>query len=846
MALIFLLGLTFSCFCASFLPVDAQGFDGCDVTIRSGEDNSTGIVTTPGFETGQYPPNIQCLYRFMGKPKERVKITFTKFMVRGVMPECINDYVDIWIEVRDEDTELIDSPLFGRYCGVDHLAGPKMTISLTNLYVVAFFSDNEYQSKGIQIQYEFIDGAIYKMGKPAPPNVCGWTIENKSKKGRAKKGKIMTPSYPGIYPSNLFCFYKFKGKPGERIRLDFEDFNLFGDNQITRKPLHCPYDYVRVYDGFTNEAPTIATYCWKSKPFSVFSNKETLLVEFASKVGHDLINPGFIASYVISSKIVSLGFVEKQETTHHIRGTECDQRIMSQGESKGVILSPNYPSAYPLNLKCHYYVDGLDNRDDLEVANLQFLDLNIPTSDSKCSNGSVSIYVQGRPDIRAPPLFSVTKISHALDIKKYYGDPDYKFCGSTKPSNPIIGMNPRTLIIFDSNEASKSKGFKAKYEFIKRFGVEGTATPDSSCEFRYNSGGKSEGAFNSPRYPGLYSNDLHCQYFFLKSPGEQVFVGFKTFQVESNAEKLKKMGRCSEDLTEIRNVFADGSESLVGLYCGDTLPGPAASDPKAVQLKLTFKSNAEKDDDGDGSSTGSGFSGDYAFLPSKPQFLECGAELFNEPGGAIAVTDYSSGAFCEWKIRATRGRVLLTFNSFAVEGGGAKGCSNAVLRVYKDASPSPNSMPLEICGSDKSVIELLSHGSTMNVEFISMPGAEGGAGFTIGWAEARHGGYCPGNTHFKCKKSGHCISRLLVCDRIAHCGVDNSDPESLKEDASDERESCPHYWPIPVSAGPVSEKAVSGASANVVTLQALGNQTLLWLFSVIAVSRTWQRGCVFS
>ena len=37
--------------------------------------------------------------------------------------ECINDYVDIWIEVPTEDANLIDSPLFGRYCGVDHLAG---------------------------------------------------------------------------------------------------------------------------------------------------------------------------------------------------------------------------------------------------------------------------------------------------------------------------------------------------------------------------------------------------------------------------------------------------------------------------------------------------------------------------------------------------------------------------------------------------------------------------------------------------------------------------------------------------------------------------------------------------
>ena len=50
-------------------------------------DNSSGIVTTPGFdENGVYPPNTQCLFKFVGKKNERVKIDFIKFMVRGVMP----------------------------------------------------------------------------------------------------------------------------------------------------------------------------------------------------------------------------------------------------------------------------------------------------------------------------------------------------------------------------------------------------------------------------------------------------------------------------------------------------------------------------------------------------------------------------------------------------------------------------------------------------------------------------------------------------------------------------------------------------------------------------------------
>ena len=30
----------------------------------------------------------------------------------------------------------------------------------------------------------------------------------------------------------------------------------------------------------------------------------------------------------------------------HIRGTECDQKILSQKESRGMVFSPNYPFPY--------------------------------------------------------------------------------------------------------------------------------------------------------------------------------------------------------------------------------------------------------------------------------------------------------------------------------------------------------------------------------------------------------------------------------------------------------------------------------------------------------------------
>lgn len=778
-------------------------FSGCEITIRSGVDNSTGVVTTPGFEeNGKYEPNTKCLFKFIGKKNERVKIDFIKFMVRGTMPECINDYVDIWIEVPSESTNLVDSPLFGRYCGVDHLAGPYTTVSLTNMYVLAFFADDQYEAKGLKMQYEFISAEPFNMGKPAPSNVCGWTV-NKKKGKKDKTGEIMTPNYPGMYPAALFCFYKFKGRPGDRIRLDFSYFNLYGDDNILVKPKHCPYDHIRIYDGFTNEAPLVGVYCWKSQPFSVYSAGHELLVEFVSKVGHDLMNFGFKASYVISDSFVDLKFIAKAPTTKHIPGTECDQRVMSAGESRGELTSPNFPRSFPIGIKCDYFIDGLENRQDLEVSVLRFNNLDIPATDAKCSNGSVSVFVQ-KPTL-TPPSYGtkVTKISHSLNLRSPEDVADFKFCGSERPPDEIVGIVPRTLLTFDSRHVKKAaKGFKVQYQFIKRYGVRATMAPTSACTFLFNSGldgANKDGAFSSPRFAQSrpYSDDLNCDYTFVLAPGEQVMLHFGAFSIDSNADRSSAAGRCVDDVVEVRNVFPGGAESLVGLFCGlpekdkkQKLLFPVASDPKATKLKVHFRSNSNPNDaNSPETDTATGFAGSYSFLSDRLKSLErsnCVKQISNSPGGTIAVKDYEPGKYCQWRIRSHRGgRILLTVNSNSLED------DKAVLRAYKDASASPNSFPEQIHTGDGTGKEVISDDVTMNLEFIAFVDAAGDKGFKLGWAELKTGSDCP-SSHFKCKKSSHCISRQLVCDETAHCGVD---PTSSLPDGSDELENCAHVWP---------------------------------------------------
>jgi len=54
--------------------------------------------------------------------------------------------------------------------------------------------------------------------------------------------------------------------------------------------------------------------------------------------------------------------------------------IFSGGRTNGTVTSPYYPDHYPLNVRCKYYIDGLQDKHHLEKVNLTISYLDIPTS----------------------------------------------------------------------------------------------------------------------------------------------------------------------------------------------------------------------------------------------------------------------------------------------------------------------------------------------------------------------------------------------------------------------------------------------------------------------------------
>lgn len=129
------------------------------------------------------------------------------------------------------------------------------------------------RSENIRLEgrYQFIPENLFISGVRLPgENKFAFLIEANKK----KKGSILSPTYPGTYPSNFCAVYLLKGNPDDRIRLYFRDFDVYFGGE------HCPYDSLTVYDGSTNLHPILRKICGLQQSMEIYSFDNTLLLEF--------------------------------------------------------------------------------------------------------------------------------------------------------------------------------------------------------------------------------------------------------------------------------------------------------------------------------------------------------------------------------------------------------------------------------------------------------------------------------------------------------------------------------------------------------------------------------------
>ncbi|XP_076445824.1 cubilin-like [Babylonia areolata] len=726
----------------------------CDLTVSArGGAAQNGTFESPGFPT-QYPNNVHCLYKFVGKDNQRVQMRFTFFALQGRYPLCESDYVDVYAQLQDESEDLLDAVLFGRFCGesMDNLPKQKI-ISTGNVLIVSFFTDNTKTNRGFQASFEFFDDSEYDIGTKAPPILCGFTVRSQFK----QSGYIVSPTYPGTYPDNQLCYYKLEGKVGERIRLRFQEFVLFHGGE------YCPFDYVKIYDGPDKKSPVIGTFCGRYNSSTIlYSTQEIMYLEFVTGQGRiefgkppieqeadfSFERKGFNITYEFSSALVDLEFITKEAV--HIPGTLCDQRILSTKESNGTIFSPNYPGDFPENIICHYYLDGLIDEQNLEKVEISFSHFNIPGNMPYCAIGY---------------------IGQQNDTVLGVGEVTERFCGSLDPP-PLISKAARMVLVLNTYGSSQGGKFVARYKFIRDYRIPGP-TISPGCKFYYGSRNSKKGTFNSPHYPAKYPFNTDCEYILRPEGNEMLVFYFHVLLFPDSQVQDPDCGR-SDYVAIYEEIGERNNFTLTERYCNKALvPGPYAT--RRV-VKVLFHSN-NKD-------SNVGFKASYQFVSDGDIMRRCGPKEINGEGSGGRISSpnyprkYSQLTVCDWILHASRSanKILLELTDLSMEGF-SDNCQHSVLKVYDDRTAV---RPLaSVCGKSSEQITFLSAHASLRLRFISSPASLGARGFDLAWTEIHSSEPC---LQFTCAVNNYCINQALKCDGQPNCGPN---------DDSDETAECP-------------------------------------------------------
>ncbi|OQR74328.1 dorsal-ventral patterning protein tolloid-like [Tropilaelaps mercedesae] len=227
--------------------------------------------------------------------------TFFRFSNKGYM-QIVDGYA------RETNISNRDSP--GFYCG--EIDSPKTFISETPYVKVVFhvdayeadtymhFEATVKQQQEVASRYgQYSNLYPHRRGQPVANTYCQRLFKDCAP-GRCF---VQSPAYPGIYPRNLNCRYRISVRQS-LVGLDLVFFDVDGlrcDNllmcfprPISREPSDCPFDYVRIHDGPTDDHPVIATLCGRGRLKSnIVASGSEMLVTFVTSPAGPLLNTGF-------------------------------------------------------------------------------------------------------------------------------------------------------------------------------------------------------------------------------------------------------------------------------------------------------------------------------------------------------------------------------------------------------------------------------------------------------------------------------------------------------------------------------------------------------------------------
>ncbi|CAG0918336.1 unnamed protein product [Notodromas monacha] len=447
--------------------------------------------------------------------------------------------------------------------------------------------------------------------------VCGGVVSG-------THGTINSPGYPGNYPHNRDCFWVVTAPLGKRINFQFATMQL-------EVHANCSFDFLKIYDGVTENAPLIGSFCNVSIPPPLETAGSYALLHFHSD--ESLADAGFHITFSTRSGIPGCGGV--------------------LADASGSFASPGHPETYENNIECDWVIRTHGD----EKIRLHFVTFALESSYSGCSYDYVEIREGGEPDgplvgkycgNNVPPDY--VSLSNRLFVKfhadqsisytgfraqystlcggdfrsetgvlksPYHPDPyphdkecDYvialpgpfryanirdgdlptspligKFCGGPDETpDPIISSANYLYVMFRTDGSVANHGFLANYSAI-----------DIQCGGIFK---ERQGTLTSPGHPNEYPHGITCNYIISAPPGFVVRLSFHEFTLEDHLD-------CEYDYVDVNDTTQiPGLGGRVGRYCGNAIPPVITSMDN--NLIVTFHA--------DGSVAANGFSATYVML----------------------------------------------------------------------------------------------------------------------------------------------------------------------------------------------------------------------------------------
>ncbi|XP_015922275.2 uncharacterized protein [Parasteatoda tepidariorum] len=705
---------------------------------------------------------LHCTYRIRVRPARNDWVVFVRFIRMRVgepsedRHRCLGGYIQIIDGYRDSNHTNKEEP--GYYCG--EIDSPKTFVSETPhvkivLHVDSYghdtflqFDANVEQQQEVHARYgQYAQLYPHRRGTPVPGTYC-----DRSFHGCAPtRCFVQSPGFPGIYPRNLRCRYTLS-VTRSLVALDMNSFDVDGlrcDNlllcfprPVTKNNSECPFDYVKIYDGTSEDSPLIVTLCGRGRLKSqIVASGSEMLVEFGTSAAGPLLNKGF---HFKAESIHGESETEHQYPKLDSNGTCSITKYMRSGD---VATFGHLRSWYPVNTTCTYKFVAPD--DEVLKLTFEFFRMERVT----LCNESLKLYDSSLND----PSKIISKL---CDINKPRTE---------QPKSVYETTGPGLFVEFSSKMGSL-EGSSISYAFEVRpvnVVARRNTLNGNSCSRVFTPEGGMTGLLTGHSFGETNISSLTCNYTFDASRLPQGRVRLVIFT------SLKKSANCAECRQEplfFQVLFGIGekmcfckvsthkSHTLISLgpLMHLSLHAESAWDKKLPQKHVV--------------------NGSYIFYSES----RCGAErleldiqgILTFPPLIPTIGNCPDGQcldgpiFCQWKIPIFhRMDVLLKVESLAEEGN----CSTDHAIVSS----------IVLCPSDE-VQEVLLHKEDIfeSDVTVSLRMSEKTSNFTVRWTQLQ---MLPTRTSpdslmslgkdcdFLCTTSMACLTRDLVCNGVSNC-----------------------------------------------------------------------------